>query len=253
MSAFASYARYYDMLYRNKSYAAEAEYVVGLLNRYAPAARTILDVGCGTGSHARELVHGGYAVHGVDVSPEMLGRAHVMRDGLAPDAAERLAFSLGDAREFSLDRRFDAVISLFHVMSYQTSNRDLLSAFASVRNHLADGGAFIFDCWYGPAVLTDRPKVVTKKVTDGDLSLERLSEPVLDAQRNVVEVHYTLTASDASPDDAVREQHDMRYLFTPEVEMMLAANDLELVESFEWMSEKVPDFDSWNVCYIARG
>jgi hypothetical protein len=33
---------------------------------------------------------------------------------------------------------------------------------------------------------------------------------------------------------------------------MLAANALNLVSSREWMTDKTPGFDSWNVCYVAR-
>jgi SAM-dependent methyltransferase len=254
LSAFAAYARYYDLLYRDKNYAIEAEHVAGLLRHYAPDARRILDIGCGTGAHARELAGAGYSVQGVDISAGMLKRAHKMRASLPAELAGRLSFSQGDARSLRLDEKFDAVVSLFHVMSYQTSNQDLLSAFASARSHLVTGGVFIFDCWYGPAVLTDRPRVVTKIFRDGDLILERLAEPVMHAERNVVEVRYTLKVSGGSLEgETIRERHNMRYLFTPEVELMLASNDLTLVDSREWMSARKPGFDSWNVCYVARG
>ncbi len=259
MSAFAAYSRYYDLMYRDKNYATEAEYVSRLLRKHAPDAKVLLDIGCGTGAHARELAGDGYIVHGLDMSEGMLERAHAMRATLPSDLSSRLTFTRGDARNFHLGRKFDAVVSLFHVMSYQTSNKDLLAAFASARKHLAAGGVFIFDCWYGPAVLTDRPRTITKDFHENSLTLSRLSEPVLDAERNVVEVHYTLrVAGDAAGAGAaggntIRERHDMRYLFTPEVEMMLAANGLALLESREWMSDREPGFQSWNVCYVARG
>ncbi len=254
MSAFAAYSRYYDLMYREKDYAMEAAYVSSLVARHAPGAKVLLDIGCGTGAHARELASDGYIVHGIDMSEGMLERAHAMRAALPPELSERLTFTRGDARNFHLGRKFDAVVSLFHVMSYQTSNKDLLAAFASAGKHLAAGGVFIFDCWYGPAVLTDRPRTVTREFKDESLSFSRLSEPVLDAERNVVEVHYTLHVNGgAETGNTIRERHDMRYLFTPEVEMMLAANGLTLIESREWMSDREPGFDSWNVCYVARG
>jgi hypothetical protein len=49
------------------------------------------------------------------------------------------------------------VFSLFHVMSYQTSNKDLQDAFETAKINLKPGEIFIFDCWYGSSVLTDRP------------------------------------------------------------------------------------------------
>jgi SAM-dependent methyltransferase len=253
LSAFAAYACYYDLLYRDKNYEAESEYIAGLLSQYAPDARTILDIGCGTGAHARDLARKGFVVHGVDISEGMLAQANETKAALEPRLREKIAFSHGDARTVELGRTFDAVVSLFHVMSYQTSNRDLLSAFASARRHLNPGGVFVFDCWYGPAVLTDRPKTVTKTFSDNELKLERLSEPTMDAERNTVEVSYTLKVTGKpGGDETIRESHLMRYLFTPELEMMLGANDLKLETSREWMTDKTPGFDSWNVCYVAR-
>lgn len=252
MSAFAAYARYYDLLYRGKNYEAESAYVAGLLHAYAPGARTILDIGCGTGAHACDLAGKGFTVHGVDISEGMLERANETKGKLEPDSSGRLSFSRGDARTVDLGRTFDAAVSLFHVMSYQTTNEDLLAAFASVRRHLSRGGIFIFDCWYGPAVLTDRPKIVTKKFSGDGLTLERLSEPDMDADRNTVTVNYTLKIVGYGRDETIQESHLMRYLFTPEVDLMLAENGLELLSSREWMTDKAPGFETWNVCYVAR-
>ncbi len=253
MSAFAAYARYYDLLYRDKNYEAESEYVATLLRGYAPGARTILDIGCGTGAHARDLARKGFSVHGVDISEGMLARAHATKAELEPELREALSFSHGDARTVDLRKKFDAVVSLFHVMSYQASNDDLLAAFASARRHLNPGGVFIFDCWYGPAVLTDLPKVVTRTFSENGLKLERLSEPAMDAEGNTVMVNYTLNVTgDGRNDETIRESHLMRYLFTPEVKLMLAENDLELLAAREWMTDKAPSFNSWNVCYVAQ-
>jgi hypothetical protein len=38
-AVFADYARYYDLLYRDKDYAAEAEYVAGLIRKFHPAGK----------------------------------------------------------------------------------------------------------------------------------------------------------------------------------------------------------------------
>ncbi|MGA2863119.1 MAG: hypothetical protein ABSF95_01385 [Verrucomicrobiota bacterium] len=40
---FQRYSGYYDLLYRDKNYAAEAEYVARTLRAVAPAARTVLE------------------------------------------------------------------------------------------------------------------------------------------------------------------------------------------------------------------
>ncbi len=254
MSVFAAYSRYYDLLYRDKDYAGEARYVFDLLTRHAAGAKRVVEIGCGTGGHARELAKLGLDVHGVDMSAGMLEMAEQKRGSLSPELAGRLRFSQGDARTVRLGERADAVISLFHVMSYQTSNADITAAFATAREHLAEGGVFIFDCWYGPAVLTERPTVRVKRLEDVETSVTRVAEPVMNPAENTVEVNYTVLVHDRknAADEILRETHQMRYLFGPEVDLLLASNGMSLVASHEWMKDEPPGLNSWSACFVAR-
>src|ERR1700722_14709173 len=70
------HAELYDLFYGAKPYAAEASYLHGLLQRFSghPVLR-VLDIACGTGSHAIELERLGYDVLGSDISDDMLARA----------------------------------------------------------------------------------------------------------------------------------------------------------------------------------
>jgi len=84
------------------------------------------------------------------------------------------------------------VIALFHVMSYQPRNADLRDAFATASAHLKRGGIFIFDYWYGPAVLTNLPTVRVKRVENGDIGVLRLSEPSIKVNENIVDINYLI-------------------------------------------------------------
>src|SRR5260370_40837549 len=95
MKVFDAYARYYDLLYRRKDYAAEAAYVDSLLRRYEVPGRRLLELGCGTGRHATELASLGYTIHGIDRSDVMLEEAE-MRARVNAALASRLTFSRGD-------------------------------------------------------------------------------------------------------------------------------------------------------------
>src|SRR2546430_4717438 len=59
----------------------------------------------------------------------------------------------------------------------------------SAKIHLRTNGVFIFDCWYGPGVLTDPPAVRTKTLCTGPNRLTRLAEPVMRVNENAVEVN----------------------------------------------------------------
>ena len=60
---------------------------------------------------------------------------------------------VGDITNVNLNKEFDNIISLFHVVSYLTSNYDIKNLFLNANKHLKKGGLFIFDIWYSPAVL----------------------------------------------------------------------------------------------------
>jgi len=244
MSVFGSYSKYYDLLYRDKDYAGEARYVHELIARHRPSARSVLDLGCGTGRHARLLAEHDYKVTGVDLSEEMLAVARA--------ASPNGSFFQGDVRSLRLGRTFDVVLSLFHVMSYQTTNSDLQAALSTVREHLTPGGLFVFDCWYGPAVLTDRPQVRIKRLEDDAIAVTRLAEPVLYANDNLVDVNYQVFIRDKQSGavEELRETHTMRYLFAPEVRLLLEGAGLRLTQLCEFMGERDPGFDTWNAVFV---
>ena len=72
MIPFVTYARYYDLLYRDKDYATEAEYVARTVRAALPGACTVLELGCGTGRHGCLLASKGFYVHGIERSREMV-------------------------------------------------------------------------------------------------------------------------------------------------------------------------------------
>jgi len=255
VTVFGAYSRYYDLLYRDKDYAAEAGYVRDLLVNAAPTAHSLLELGCGTGAHAAELAALGYSVTGVDLSEGMLEAARTRKTTLPEPLAGRLSFEPGDARTVRLERKFDAVISLFHVMSYQTTNEDLGAAFATVREHLVPGGVFVFDCWYGPAVLAQRPAVAVKRLSDDCTEVTRIAEPVMRHLENVVDVHYSVMVVDMASGltETLRETHRMRYLFAPEIELALNSSGMTLVASRAWMLDTHPGLESWAACFVGRG
>lgn len=75
-----------------------------LVGELPPAPARIADLGCGTGTLTRLLTDEGYAVDGVDFSPEMIRRARVK----VPEAT----FVVGDAADPPLEpAAYDVVLS----------------------------------------------------------------------------------------------------------------------------------------------
>ncbi len=253
---FADYARYYDLLYRDKDYAAEADYVHALVQRWRPGAKTILELGSGTGKHAALMAAHGYVVHGVERSDQMLECAQrLVSTRPGTDAAWSVpTFVRGDIRTVRLDLAVSAVISLFHVISYQVSNDDVIGTLTTAREHLDAGGVFVFDVWYGPAVLTDRPAVRVKRMSDDRIEVTRLAEPVMHPNENVVAVNYHVFIRDKQTGHVVEthETHPMRYLFLPEVQFLATACGFRLEHAEEWLTGRPLGCDTWSACFVLR-
>jgi SAM-dependent methyltransferase len=250
---FDAYAKYYDLLYRDKDYAAEAVYVAAQIRQYSPNAKHILDLGCGTGAHAEHLARMGFVVHGVDQSPEMLARAQARKVCLPPEIAARLSFSSGDIRSIRMNETYDVVTSLFHVMSYQTTNTDLEAVFETAAIHLEVSGLFLFDFWYGPAVLSQQPEVKVKRLEDDEVKITRIAEPVMHENENVVNVNYTvfIEIKNTGKVEQVRESHKMRYLFLPELLELEGRKFKECVNK-GWMTNTALSVQTWAGFLLCR-
>lgn len=253
MTAFQQYSEYYDLFYQDKDYEAESAYVDSIIRTNVKQPAAILDLGCGSGGHVLELARKGYDTVGVDSSESLVKRAE-QKVGVENQPIKIPLYKCDDVRRLHLDRKFDAVISLFHVLSYQISNRDVDLFFRTAREHIKDSGILLFDFWYGPAVLTQQPEVRLKAVATEAANITRRAEPVMHPNENCVDVHY---AFQVEPVDGTRsvtfnEVHRMRYFFKPEIDAVLARHNFELISFREWLTDREPGVDTWGVCVVAK-
>jgi SAM-dependent methyltransferase len=250
MNNFKIYAKYYNLLYNDKDYLSEVEYIDGLIKKNSINFHgKILDLGCGTGKHANLFTQKGYNVHGVDISPQMVSEA---KERYFEN--RKLKFYEGNITNFKNEHKYDVVTSLFHVMSYQNSNADFMGALKTAREHLNEEGLFIFDFWNGAGVLSDAPERRVKKLENGEISIERVAIPNLHVNENVVDVNYTINVYDKinKLNSVIKEKHSMRYFFKKELDFYLDVGGFKLNSFFEWMSFKTPDKNCWNAVIVAK-
>jgi SAM-dependent methyltransferase len=239
-----SYSQYYNLLYADKDYVAEVDYIDRLIKRYAPEARTLLEYGSGTGGHGVLLNKKGYEVYGIERSSAM---AQIAR-------SRGLACEVGDITAFDLDRTFDATLALFHVVSYINTNAQLLELFRITRKHLKKGGMFIFDVWFSPAVLHQMPESRVKRMEDDAIAVTRKATPVVDHYRNIVEVNYQINIKNKSTGATGQfdEKHSMRHFGVPEIELLALQTGFTLIGTEEFLSGKEPSEATWGVTFILQ-
>lgn len=250
MEVFQDYAYYYNAFYNEKNYKNEAEQIDQLLKKYGIGGKRLLNLGCGTGRHDIELAQMGYQCTGIDMSSCMIDIAR----HTAKIAQVQIDYDIADIRQYESREMQDAVISLFHVMSYQTGNADILKAFFSARKALTVGGIFLFDVWYGPGVLSDKPTVRVKETEDNINRLIRIANPIMHDKQNVVDVCYEVFVINKKSGitKTIKETHHMRYFFKPELEILLNKAGFELIDNLDCQSLGETDYSSWTSYFIAK-
>jgi len=141
--SYGLYGRYYDTIYSWRDYEDTCQTLDTLFQNRSKPPRALLDLGCGTGTHAVLLAKRGYSVVGLDESKEMVRQAQEKANRERVDAR----FATADIRHFQLHRTFDAAISLFATFCYLTTDEDVANTLTQVRSHLTPGGLLIFDAW----------------------------------------------------------------------------------------------------------
>ena len=254
MFNFRRYSAFYDLLYGDKDYSAEADYVAAKIRRIMPRAHTILELGSGTGRHGRLLAEMGFDVYGIERSSEMVSVARAAEHASSYKNSGSFACEVGDICTTKLQRTFDAVISLFHVISYQATNRSLQAAFQVAADHLAPGGPFIFDVWHGPAVLLQKPSERIKEAADERYWVRRVARPQLNTSANTVNVVYDINCEDRTSGQKMyfSEEHLMRYLFPTEIDLFAERCGFRRIACEEFLTGQIPSPATWSVTYILQ-
>ena len=246
------YSKAYNLLYGDKDYAAECDLIERLFQRYAlTAVSSVLDLGCGTGNHAFPMAARGYEVVGIERSQHMLA---IAEQKLANNNLGKLRFRSGDIRNLDLGQQFDAALILFAVLGYQLENRDVVSTLKTARRHLKTDGLLIFDVWYGPAVLREKPSDRAKVMQTDEGRIMRVASAELDIPSHTCDVRYHLwRVVDDRITSETKETHRMRYSFPKELDLFLESSGFSALRCGAF-----PDFDSdptettWNVMTVAR-
>ena len=236
----SGYAGAYDLLYRDKDYAGECDMLERIFSKFeGSAVETILDLGCGTGSHAIPLAQRGYRVVGVDRSEHMLAQARAKTNDL-PGEVTAPVFVEGDLGTFVIDETFDVAVLMFNVLGYQVEASDVRSALGNAARHLNREGLLVCDIWHAPAVISSPPEPGCKTFENGSEFITRIADVVFDAPRQRCEITFRFEneKGDRFTDDSP-ERHIVHFFFPQELASLFEDSGLELI-----LTGAFPDFET---------
>ena len=240
------YSQNYDLFYQDKDYNSECDLIERLALQGLKNPCEILDLGCGTGGHAKVLADRNHFVLGVDRSESMINIA-------ARNTSRNLVFLRSDICELNLTRDFDIVIIMFSALGYITNGHDLSRVFAKIRKHVRPSGRIFFDVWYGPAVLKNKPEVRKKTFETKDGKLTRYVSGKLVTDSNLCQIHYQLTHCKWDGTLSFHEEfHEMRFFFQIELEQMLTKSGFDKIEFGSFPDGGKPNDEIWNIYCTAE-
>lgn len=132
---------YYHLAYRDRRH--DVEYYVAQAR--ACPDRRVLEYGCGNGRVTLPMAQAGSSVTAVDLSKPMLNDLEHRLTQLPQSIRERIHLRHADMRSFSTEERYSLVIAPFNTLLHLYEPEEFLEFSRRVREHLADGGRFIFD------------------------------------------------------------------------------------------------------------
>jgi SAM-dependent methyltransferase len=241
---FQTYSNYYDLLYKDKDYNSEANYIIKQIKKFAPKTKSILEFGCGTGGHGILLQKKGFNVFGLDKSKYMIQEA--LKKGLSCQTA--------NINNFKLKEKFNVITSLFHVVSYLNSNEELIATFLNANKHLKKDGIFLFDVWYSPAVYKQKASIKIKKIKNKEISVIRTAKPKIDINNNIVNVEFEIIVKDLKTKKITKllENHSMRHFSIPEIKLLAKLTNFKVIKIEEFLTGNRPSENTWGVCFILK-
>lgn len=161
---YDKYAAYYDKIYAHVDYKGESEFINWAVNKHKTSSGVeLLDVACGTGSHAL-ILKNNFNITGVDINENMLK--------IAREKVAEANFIQGDMKQLEIGSKFDVIICIFSAIHYNTNYTELECTLNNFYNHMKNGGILIFDLSFN-----------TDNWIEGIVSLDTLVEEELKIAR----------------------------------------------------------------------
>ncbi len=214
---------YYEIEKTNRSFQEEIQFVNSLFQKHK--AKSVVDLGCGTGEHVTALQSMGYSIIGVDSSSSMLE--------IAKKRFPNCNFQTGLIQKFQSKQIFDAALCLFGTFNYLTNNEDIDAALIRLKKSLKPSGIAILEIWNSyPIQQIKRKPITTVSMTKvGKTIIKRNRGFRITAEeetKTIVEVNYIYHLDDKE----IKDKHIMRVFSFSEIAQLLNRFQFQILNIF---------------------
>lgn len=228
-----------DLIYDANIYDAMNTDLVDLqfYQRWLPKNKDaqILELCCGTGRLTIPIAQDGYDIAGVDFTASMLEKARLK----AAEEGLEVEFIEADIRNLELPDKYDLIFIPFNSIHHLYKNEDLEKALRVVKDHLTEGGSFLFDC-FNPNLQVivegekEQKQIAEYTTEDGrKVLIEQAMKYESKTQINRIEWHYFINGEF----DSIQNL-DMRMFFPQELDLHLKWAGFDIVHKFGDFDEK---------------
>lgn len=244
--ASPKFAEYYDLITGHKDYAKECDFIEAALSGFLEnPPNKLLDIGCGTGTHALELARRGYRVFAFDIAMPMVEMAK------KKDAKKQVQFRHGHITDYK-GESFDATICMFDTVGYLPTFPDFVNFLRDILAAMSNRGVLIFDAWNGLAVMKVKPSSKLRVFDTEKGKIYRYTEPELDVAKQITVLNYhCLVVKGRQVVDEFDSVHNIKFYTPEQIKEALDASGFKILKSGAAINlEKEISDEDWVISYV---
>lgn len=228
---------------------------ISLLLKWASQTKgPIIDLACGTGRATIPLASEGYSLIGVDLHRGMLEEAKRKTSNLNL----QIQWVEQDCTKLDLNIKSELVYSVGNSFQHFLTNEAQDGLLSSVNNHLETGGFFIFETRF-PSIeelLQPSGEEYWKSYIDSDTK-DKVDVYTISNYDSLSQLQHYITIrryknKDGQVIDEKRTKISLRYVFPKEMERLLLAHKLEILNIYSDWNESPIKNDSYQMIYICK-